>query len=346
MKTRPVPNPDAPWRIAAMSAVDSQAHSALSQKQFIIVPGIERCGTTGFHEFLRTATEIALPNPKEIEFFSFNFDRGFEWYLSHYDTRKSILVDASPSYHWNNPALWRIRECCPDVLMVLMLRHPVARAYSAYCHRLNWFFPEDFAIRRNLESYNLSISEVAKLKSEEVLGFEFLFASYKDAIDRILGEYNAGFGEWQFLPVVMEEFIINPTPVVHQIERRLNTDIGVPPGQVVPKANSASFPRFYLGSNLLDVHGAERLGLDRNSSYICRNGKLTRIADADSYQYLKQLEQKWLQPLTSDAAEFIFETFYKHELSEIEERFGLRLDCWREIKEYHPKKSRTPFEFV
>jgi hypothetical protein len=338
-----VTSPEQAWRLAAMSEFDlpstGRFFSALREKLFIFCLGIEKSGTTSLYDFLKPAAHISVSKIKELEFFSTNLNRGFFWYFSNFDLNKRALLDATPSYHWNNPAMWRIRECCDNVLITLMLRNPIDRAYSAYCHRAYWFFLNELNAGRSLDSFNLTISEFARLQNRDAPGFQFIFPSYIDVLERVLGEYNAAFDVKQFIPVIMENFVTDPYALVHQIEQRLNIELGVPAGQTVQRTNSLCFPQFYRGDELLQLPGAELARIDPGSCYICRNGKLTRVGDSASYPLFKLLERKWLAPLSANDARYIFHSYYERDIEEIERRFALDLGKWRNIRERFPRLS-------
>jgi len=98
--------------------------------------GPYKTATTWMHTFLEKHPEIMLPEKKEINFFSFNYDKGWDWYLGHYPDQqqiKSAVGDISPSYFSSELAPSRIAERLPGVKILVILRNPVDRAYSHYC---------------------------------------------------------------------------------------------------------------------------------------------------------------------------------------------------------------------
>jgi len=73
--------------------------------------------------------------PREINFFSWEYDRGLEWYASHFEDAKSsqTIGEKSNSYFVSPDAPERLHRWNSDVELVFVLRDPVARAYSHYC---------------------------------------------------------------------------------------------------------------------------------------------------------------------------------------------------------------------
>jgi hypothetical protein len=118
---------------------------------FIII-GAAKSGTTSLygsltdHPFVLpcTTSDPHFQNTKEIHFFSSGFQRGEDWYRSHFPLeserrefetehgRPCLTGEASPSYISSYWAAGRIRNVLPDVRLLAVLRNPVDRAYSQF----------------------------------------------------------------------------------------------------------------------------------------------------------------------------------------------------------------------
>lgn len=94
--------------------------------------GGQKCGTTWLDYMLRFHPQIGLPRRKEIHFFDGNFWRGLDWYRLHYrGLGGTIRGEVTPSY--SILPVERIREVHsvnPAMRLVLIMRHPVERAWS------------------------------------------------------------------------------------------------------------------------------------------------------------------------------------------------------------------------
>lgn len=115
------------------------------QPDFLII-GAERCGTTSLYNYLIEHPHIAPASKKEVHFFdhSYNFERGTPWYRAQFPTvfhkyyamgvKKQPLItgEASPNYLFHPHTPKRIARILPMAKFILMLRNPVARAYSHY----------------------------------------------------------------------------------------------------------------------------------------------------------------------------------------------------------------------
>jgi hypothetical protein len=114
---------------------------------FLIV-GVQRCGTTSmFHALSQHPAVIgALLRRKEVHYFDIGYRRGMTWYQSHFPLRASarlaarstgaapVAFESGPYYMFHPLAPERIARDLPGVKLVVMLRDPASRTYSAYAH--------------------------------------------------------------------------------------------------------------------------------------------------------------------------------------------------------------------
>lgn len=96
--------------------------------------GTQKGGTTTLFHGLARHPRVVPPTDKEIHYFDWNHHRGDGWYRAHFPVaRPGVLTgEASPSYLVHPHAPARAVALVPDARLVVLLREPVARAYSAY----------------------------------------------------------------------------------------------------------------------------------------------------------------------------------------------------------------------
>ena len=104
----------------------------------IIGIGAQKCASTWVHSALGAHPQIEVSTPKEIDFFSYYFDRGYNWYESHFSaaSKQPVRFEASPSYFHDPRAPQRVFEYNPSMKILLMLRDPIERAYSNHLHEI------------------------------------------------------------------------------------------------------------------------------------------------------------------------------------------------------------------
>jgi len=115
---------------------------------FIMIGG-QRCGTTSLFRALTAHPQVVRPAfHKGINFFDLNYHRGMTWYRGHFPVSSiaeavtarhggPVSFEASGYYMYHPFALERIARDLPQTKLVVMLRDPVERAYSAYRHELS-----------------------------------------------------------------------------------------------------------------------------------------------------------------------------------------------------------------
>ena len=97
--------------------------------------GVQRAGTTWLYECLKEHPEIFVPETKELHFFNDNYEKGMKFYSSFFeeaDPVNQVIGELTPNYYHDLEALNRISKELPNVKIILILREPVARAYSHF----------------------------------------------------------------------------------------------------------------------------------------------------------------------------------------------------------------------
>lgn len=109
-----------------------------------IVVGFPRCGTSATLKNLSKHPDVQVASKSEWpygEIYFFNEDkyweRGSDWYKNLFSGKCS--GENTPSYTYNNRAINRMHEVCPQVKIIICLRNPRDRAHSHYYHRIRLF---------------------------------------------------------------------------------------------------------------------------------------------------------------------------------------------------------------
>lgn len=98
--------------------------------------GAQKCMTSWVHALAAAHPGIAASTPKEVDFFSYHFDRGYAWYERHFPDDGRLGFEASPSYLHDPRAPLRAAAYAPDLRILVLLRDPVERAYSNHLHEI------------------------------------------------------------------------------------------------------------------------------------------------------------------------------------------------------------------
>lgn len=100
---------------------------------FIII-GAAKSATTWLQTQLQSDPAVYMPDP-ELHYFSWEYDRGQDWYLSQFSEEglSKTVGEKSNSYLYEPEAAERLHRDLPHVKLIAQLRNPVERAYSRYC---------------------------------------------------------------------------------------------------------------------------------------------------------------------------------------------------------------------
>ena len=118
--------------------------SKYEQVQFLI-GGVQKAGTTALHSMLIEHPDIHIPASKELHFFDNpvffkndppNYQHYHDLFLTQHNNSSplhtQICGDATPSYLYRASAIERVYDYNPGMKWVIILRHPIDRAYSQW----------------------------------------------------------------------------------------------------------------------------------------------------------------------------------------------------------------------
>jgi hypothetical protein len=193
-----------------------------------LIAGAQKAGTTALYDYLAEAGDIALSRVKETHFFD---DESQDWARPDYGAYHAQFDDpagrpcgeATPIYvYWPN-AMERIAAYNPAMKLILLLRDPVARAWS------NWKM--EFARGPETRPFAWAIREGRmRLFDAEPWGFhrEFSYVErgfYADQLERVFGL----FPRDQVLILTAEALRDDPAPVLAEVRKFLGLSIARPP---------------------------------------------------------------------------------------------------------------------
>jgi len=188
--------------------------------QFLGIGG-QKCGTTWLDKMLRFHPHLGLPRRKEVHFFDSNYWRGVDWYRFHFRGMTGKLRgEITPAYAIL--PVDRIREVYavnPAMRLVLILRHPVERAWSQ----------SEMALARNRRRPVADIPEadfLRHLESEAVLS--------RSRFSVILRNWLEVFPAEQLHIEFFESIATEPRELLIRILTHIGADPAPMPWQDVP----------------------------------------------------------------------------------------------------------------
>lgn len=194
----------------------------MESKVGLFCVGAQKSGTTALYETLRDTAEFSCSvSRKELDYFSINYSRGFDWYHSWYDADgEGVKIDISPSYLASPITPGRILDYNPDARVLFLVRSPILRLLSAYQH-----YVRVTGRRLSMSSY-LSRSP-----------FSLLDGGYADSIKR----YRFIFGEKSVFVVPFEDLVADTREALREVCESVRVSpISVP--STLTKANAGFLP--------------------------------------------------------------------------------------------------------
>jgi hypothetical protein len=156
----------------------SEATAGLRMEPSFILIGAQRSGTTSLFRALTAHPQLAPPTfRKGVNYFDLNYYRGAQWYRAHFPVAEiarrragrqgpPVAFEASGYYLYHPQAMERLGHDMPAVKLVVMLRDPVERAFSAHKHELaRGYEREGFERALELEDERLA-GEVGRIRAD------------------------------------------------------------------------------------------------------------------------------------------------------------------------------------
>ncbi len=271
--------------------------------------GAQKCASTWLHDVLAQHPRIGMPpGKKEVDFFSNHYDFGFQWYEGHFAGSGSRLAgEISPSYLHTPGTAERVAHYNPDMRVILIVREPVARAFSNHKHevRIGHFQGADLSFEAGLRN-NPSYIE------------QGLYA-------RHLRRWLEVFPREHILVLRFDDVFARPRDVAVQVCNFLAI-VELPPDVDVSRKSNES----YLVRSTLMERGKNSmrstlrsLGLGKAWDLLGNSGLRARYRRAN--RMVPEHAIGMPDPPTIDALKAIF----RPDIDELEQLTGLTFDTWR-----------------
>ncbi|MEW5989208.1 MAG: sulfotransferase domain-containing protein, partial [Chloroflexota bacterium] len=176
--------------------MNSVSHSRLADllaavgrrlKPTFLIVGAQKSGTSALFRYLARHPCVAAPAEKELHFFDqeANYRQGPLWYHLHFPQRTgpAVTFEATPYYLAYPQAAERIHHYDPSLKLIVLLRNPIERAYSAWnmVYRLLTEHHVDELLRRIQTTADPNLARLARLLAqvnpEDQAGLTHLYQS-------------------------------------------------------------------------------------------------------------------------------------------------------------------------
>jgi hypothetical protein len=267
--------------------------------------GVQRGGTTWLHTLLGSHPEVYMPTRrKEIRFFERYYDRGLSWYETFFCPPEQAgsyraIGEISTQYYDCAECPERIFTTLPKIKLIIMLRHPVDRAYSHY----------GFVVQRR--NYRGSFEDFLSTRSK---------ALEKGFYSQYLTHYLRYFGRDQILALLFEDVFIDIFKTKQTIADFL--DIAVdkfPVAATNGKVNASSVPthQSLYGFIVKTGRRLRKRNLEPVVDFLKRRG-IDRV-----------LSKGNAMPPLSEGVKEELSQLYEGEFDQLEQCLQIDLSCWK-----------------
>lgn len=295
---------------------------AVVNKVDLLIIGAQKAGTTSLYRYIDQHPEISVSQVKEVAYFVDEdlYGKGVTYFHSFFaDTQPGAKIASGYVHMLACPhAPERVRQYNPEMKFIVLLRHPVQRAWSAY----------QYAIQMGWESGDLSFLQALDMEGER-LDRKNPRTRY-DTVYGYNGLYCAHLKHWmQFFPA--EQFLL-----LRSEDLRFNTDnclesvwsfLGVSGGAKIDTSIE------YNRAGRTRVRWINSIIHDKSSSLIRLMGRLVpgglRVwIRSRIFSWVRRLNTVDADPasirIPDEVARRMAE-YYRDDLRELETRFGIRL---------------------
>lgn len=235
-------------------------HNNLNKKKlpnFLIV-GVAKSGTSSLHQYLAQHPEIFMSKAKEPRFISSQVmdfpmggpkdDKVESWYIKDFKSYQDLFIEAdsekiigessADTFYFHNKTIPVIKEYLGDPKILIILRNPVTRAYSAFQHLK----------RDDREPLNLKealLREPERIKNNYELIYHYKAVSlYADGVRAFLDNFT------NVKVIINEELAQNPKESLKEIFDFLNVDSNIDINTET-KYNLSGIPRWRWAHEVL-----------------------------------------------------------------------------------------------
>ncbi len=275
--------------------------------------GPSKSASTWIFEVLRSHPQIFVPPCKDIYFFDRFYDKGLNWYSSHFPSfsEKPVVGEISHDYLFSETACVRIKKDLPGVKLITCLRNPVDRLFSEYLFRRKHGLVSG-DIFESLKSY------------PDILDQSFYFRPIKN--------YVTQFGMEHLLILDFEEIKKDPDNVSEIIYRFL----GVDPTFRAPIAKEVVLPASFARNRTLAFMSKKMAETLRNMGFSNLVGHLKRSHFINRLLYKEYIEENY--PRLSPEDRMKIYHIFKDDIVFLENFLNVRFDSW------HPKSLNSKEE--
>ena len=277
--------------------------------------GAQKCASTWVYRILEDHPEVGVSQPKEVNYFSYYYDRGRQWYLKHFTEQSipKIIGEFSTSYLCDPRAPSRAFSYNPGLRIILTLRDPIERAFSNHLHeiRIKQYTGPDFSFEAGLNNNPMYLEQSR-------------YATH-------LKKWMDYFSEERIIVLLQEEIKQDPLREANRLYRFLEIDRNHQSTFLFRKSNPSYAEKYKGFDRSLRLLGffARRLGFSDMVQSVRRHSIISYIRDSN-----KEHLSESIPAMTVDTQTYLVKELTNdvRELATLLNRNDLPWPTWEHIK--------------
>lgn len=273
----------------------------------LVAVGPQRTASSWLDRALRSHPQLQFPaNVKETFFFDRYYDRGVDWYFSHFEGGKGgeILGEVGSTYFESTEARERIRAVNPEARILIIVRNPIARSFSSFGH--------EYAKGRASGDFFEAVAQHPRIVEAGRYGV-------------LAPEWERVFGREQVFYVIQEDIEANPQGQVDAICEFLGIEAVELPEELLGRYGQGTVPRF-----------RSLAGVASRMASALRGAGLHRIVEASKRLGLKRVYSggdRTALIMTGPVYEYLLAE-HEPDIRFLEERLGRSFPHWGDPANY------------
>ena len=270
--------------------------------------GAQKCASTWLYRMLAAHPEVGVSQEKEVDFFSFHFDHGYQWYERKFEDcqNKSSAGEISPSYFCEPAVPERVRQYIPDARILVSFREPIQRALSNHRHevRVGHFTGAELSFEAGLKNNPMYIDQ----------------GRYASHLKRWL-RY---FPSEQILVLLMDDIEKDPSACAKKVYEFLGVDPAFEPTELLERFNKSYANR---SRKLLGIKEAlYNLTRMPGGGWIWKAA--TSLGLRNLYRNVNKVSSELVIPAPAERTLDELRSEFLPEVRELSELIGRPLDSW------------------
>lgn len=274
--------------------------------------GMMKAATTWLSECLRYHPEVYISDVKEIHFFSKKWDKGVDWYYSHFEGVRGerMIGEFSNTYVDDVKYVHRIKDVLGDIKIIISLRDPIDRFVSHY----------KYIYRNDPKAKNIPLDKIS-FNTIKTIEKEFPDVLSRGLYFNMVNNYIEYFKKENVFIGFKEDIDRDPADEVKNLYRFIGVNDDFKPTMLNKQVSPGNVPKIYFLERMRGrIFKMMKMIFPRGIVWV----RKLRLAEI----YRKLNNRNSSIKIDSKALNWL-KKYYEEDILQLEELLGKDLRIWR-----------------